>query len=155
MTVFLAGADLFRDEAVHSLLDVLLTLYARGGPVDFGDVPGVAFVDLYTAFVYHVCLVLLLAMVWRPPIRQGGGSSINKGRMAPQYGGVSFGDRVYQRYLVLPLVQRAGYVMFRTLLWDECIDSLASLSLAADDLPLPVDKYAHVSWASASTHDHR
>jgi hypothetical protein len=151
MTVFLAGADLFRDEAVHSLLDVLLTLYARGGPVDFGDVPGVAFVDLYTAFVYHVCLVLLLAMVLKAA------ASTREGTRGPalQYGGVSFGDRVYQRYLVLPLVQRAGYVMFRTLLWDECIDSLASLSLAADDLPLPVDKYAHVSWASASTHGHR
>lgn len=54
MTVFLAGAELFRDGTIHRLLDVLLALYTRAGPVDFGNVPGVAFVDLYTAFVYHV-----------------------------------------------------------------------------------------------------
>lgn len=62
MTVFLASADLFRDERISSLLDVLLTIYTRGGPVDFGNIPGVAFIDLYTAFAYHVCILSHLCL---------------------------------------------------------------------------------------------
>lgn len=53
---------------------------------------------------------------------------------------MSLGDRVFQRYLVLPLVQ-SGYVMFRTLLWEECIECLSSFSLSVEEWPLSIDKY--------------
>ena len=54
MTVFVAGAEIFRDDEVHAMLQVLLLLYARSGAIDFSNVPGISFLDLFTAFVYQV-----------------------------------------------------------------------------------------------------
>lgn len=53
---------------------------------------------------------------------------------------MSFNDKVYQGYLMLPLDQR-GYTVFKTLLWDECVDCTATLNLAPEDLPLPLERY--------------
>eukprot|EP01134_Creolimax_fragrantissima_P005121 CFRG5121T1 len=60
-----------------------------------------------------------------------------------QYADVSFGNKLFQRYLWLPL-QQTGPTPLRTLVWDECVDSMAVMSgFTADDLPLNLETYLY------------
>eukprot|EP00124_Ichthyophonus_hoferi_P005928 Ihof_evm1s1052 gene=Ihof_evmTU1s1052 len=111
MCVFLMGGEIFRDDIVRQLLDNLLINYTKANG-GVVDFKAVPGVPFYDLYMEFLT----------------------------HYAGVSWGDSVFQRYVMLPLVQ-SNPPSLRRLLWGECIDAVGCLSLKTRDLPAPLASY--------------
>ncbi|XP_028409671.1 RNA polymerase II-associated protein 1-like [Dendronephthya gigantea] len=121
MCTFLTGSDLFLDNLIHNYLKSLLHIYTHSSqlaPLDFNSaIPGIT--SFYDLFISFVT----------------------------QYEAVSFGDKLFSSFLILPLQQRYNN-MFRKAVWNDHTGVFRSFGLTFDDLTIPVEYFLFPSESS-------
>nr|CAD7446372.1 unnamed protein product [Timema bartmani] len=137
-TVFLAASDLFLDPVIHNYLDALLRhLMTKNSVLVFTEkIPGLSsFFDLYEV-VLHICHPPLLTSSDRMKPRSrdcavminfiqaaavtslSSGTNVKYTQLVDQFEGVSYGDKLFGHFLLIPLQQRHSGE-YRKLVWGE------------------------------------